>query len=75
MTMRIVVWRHKPEARGNDKAINAHLIKGKLEALQGQIPRLLALEVGIDTSTTPSSSDVSPYSEFASQDAMADYPA
>lgn len=48
MVKHIVMWKLKEEAHGNDKATNARLIKEKLEALNGQIPGLIRLEVGID---------------------------
>lgn len=48
MVKHIVMWKLKEEAHGNDKATNAHLIKEKLEALNGQISGLIRLEVGID---------------------------
>jgi len=66
MIKHIVFWKLKDEANGNDKAANAKLIKEKLEALNGQIPGLIRLEVGIDFSNTEMSADVVLYSEFPS---------
>ncbi len=51
MIHHIVMWRLKDSAHGNDKAVNARLIKEKLEALP-QIPELRHLEVGLDFSAT-----------------------
>jgi hypothetical protein len=48
MIKHIVMWKLKEEALGNDKAVNAKLIKEKLEALDGKIDGLLKIEVGID---------------------------
>lgn len=48
MVKHIVMWKLKEEAHGNDKAVNAKLIKEKLEALGGNIDSLLKIEVGID---------------------------
>jgi hypothetical protein len=69
----IVVWRLKESAHGNDKQTNARLIKKKLEALNGRIPGLLRLEVGMDFSATESSADLALYSEFASREALDAY--
>jgi hypothetical protein len=73
MIKHIVVWRLKDSAHGNDKATNAALIKEKLEALNGRIPGLLRLEVGIDFSRTESSGDVVLNSVFASRQALDAY--
>ncbi len=73
MIKHIVVWRLKETAHGNDKASNARLIKQKLEALQGKIDGLLRIEVGIDFSATPSSSNIALYSEFTSRAALDAY--
>ncbi len=48
MVKHIVMWKLKEEAHGNDKAVNAKLIKEKLEALGGKIDGVLKIEVGID---------------------------
>jgi hypothetical protein len=73
MIKHIVFWRLKPAAVGNDKATNARLLKQKLEALQGKIPGLLKLEVGIDFVGGEHSSDVGLYSEFTSREALEAY--
>jgi hypothetical protein len=73
MIKHIVMWRLKDAANGAAKAENARRIKEKLEALNGRIPGLLRLEVGIDFSGTESSGDVALYSEFASRKALDDY--
>ena len=73
MIKHIVLWRLKESAGGRDKAANARLIKEKLEALNGQIPGLIRLEVGLDFLAGESSSDVALYSEFASREALEGY--
>jgi len=71
----IVMWRLKESAHGNDKATNARLIKEKLEALNGKIPGLLTLEVGIDFVGSDDSADIVLYSEFESREALDNYQA
>lgn len=73
MIKHIVMWRLKASAHGNDKAVNASLIKQRLEALNGNIPGLLKLEVGIDYVGADDSADVVLYSEFESREALANY--
>ena len=48
-------------------------MRDKLEALRGQIPGLLRLEVGLDFSATENSADVVLVTEFASRDDLAAY--
>jgi hypothetical protein len=69
------MWQLKEFAHGNDRQTNANLIKEKLEALQGRIPGLTAIEVGLDFSRTDSSSDVVLYSEFVDQESLDVYQA
>lgn len=73
MIKHIVLWKLKEEANGHDKATNAKLIKQKLEDLNGKIPGLLKIEVGIDFLQTPESADVVLYSEFESKEALLVY--
>jgi hypothetical protein len=73
MIKHIVAWRLKDFAQGNGKAVNARLVREKLEALRGQIPGLLRLEVGLDFSATETSSDVVLITEFASKEDLAAY--
>jgi len=69
----IVMWRLLAEAQGNSKSANAELMKEKLEALEGRIPGLLKIEVGLDVGGTEASADVVLYSELADQEALAAY--
>lgn len=73
MVKHIVAWQLKETAHGNDKATNARLIREKLEALRGQIPGLLHIEVGFDFSATETSADIVLLSEFESRAALAAY--
>ena len=73
MVKHIVIWKLRDSAAGNDKAANAQLVKEKLEALNGKIPGLLRVEVGVDFLRTDSSGDVVLYSELESKEALAAY--
>lgn len=73
MIKHIVMWRLHEQANGQDKATNAQLAKDKLEALVGQIPGLISLEVGQDFSCGEMSADLVLYSELASKQALTDY--
>lgn len=69
MIKHIVMWKLKEEAHGNDKAVNAKLIKEKLEALDGKIDGLLKIEVGIDF-LGGGNFDVVLYSELSKKKAL-----
>lgn len=73
MIKHIVMWRLKETAHGNTKQENAKIIKEKLEALNGKIPGMLKMEVGIDFSKTESSADVVLYSEFETKEDLDNY--
>jgi hypothetical protein len=73
MVKHIVMWRLKEAAHGNSKPTNAQLVKEKLEALNGRIPGLLKLEVGIDFAHGDVSFDVVLYSELATRTALENY--
>jgi len=73
MIKHIVMWKLKDEAHGNTKAVNARLIKEKLESLNGRIPGLIKLEVGIDFSATGESCDIVLYSEFKARQDLKNY--
>lgn len=70
MIKHIVLWKLKETAAGRSVAENALEVKRRLEALNGQIPGMLRLEVGIDFSKEDASSDVALYSEFESRAAL-----
>ena len=48
MVKHIVFWRLADKAEGNKKEANAAIIKERLEALNGVIPQIRALQVGIN---------------------------
>ncbi len=73
MVKHIVMWKLKEQANGNTKAVNAKIIKEKLESLNGKIPGLVKLEVGIDFSGSRESWDIVLYSEFGSRDDLTGY--
>jgi len=69
MIKHIVMWRiNEPR---QEPALR---IKTALEGLNGQIPGLLHLEVGVDFSREGESADVVLYSEFESRQALEAYP-
>ena len=70
MIKHIVMWRLK---EGIDKAASARAIKEALEGLNGKIPGLLHLEVGINFVADEQASDVVLYSEFESRAALEAY--
>lgn len=71
MIKHIVMWRLNGQA--GDKTENALQLKLRLESLNGKIPGLIRLEVGIDFSKEDESSDVILYSEFENREALAAY--
>ena len=67
MIKHIVLWRLKGSANGKTRAENARLLKDTLEALNGRIPGLRRIEVGIhvhDSHSGADDADVVLYSEF-----------
>lgn len=66
MIKHIVMWRLR------DKS-DAAKLKQKLEALVGQIPGLLHLEVGIDFLGSDASADLVLYAELESREALQAY--
>lgn len=73
MIKHIVMWRLAEEAGGRSRDENALLVKQKLESLNGRIPGLLKLEVGMDLSRSSFSYDIALYSEFDSQHSLDEY--
>ncbi len=73
MIKHIVLWKLKDHAEGATKQENAQRVKQKLEAMNGRIPGMLKLEVGIDFSATGASYDVVLYSEFDSRASLDAY--
>lgn len=73
MIKHIVMWKLLDEAEGNSKQENARIAKQMLEALNGKVPGLIKLEVGIDFSAAEGASDLLLYSEFADRAALERY--
>lgn len=72
MIKHVVFWRLNGPT-GEARRQQGAEIKAALEALNGRIPGLRHLEVGIDFSCGADSADVVLYSEFDSRDALAAY--
>jgi hypothetical protein len=72
MVRHIVLWRLAGET-AEEKQAKAAEIKQALEALNGRIPGLLKLEVGVDFVRSPESADLALYSELESRDALVAY--
>ncbi|KAF0181774.1 MAG: stress responsive alpha-beta barrel domain-containing protein [Nitrospirae bacterium] len=75
MVKHIVIWRLKDFAMEATKQENAYKMKQMLEDLNGKIPGLLKIEVGIDFSASDASGDVVLYSEFPDRSALDAYQA
>jgi|TergutMp193P3_1026864.scaffolds.fasta_scaffold172799_2 hypothetical protein len=75
MVKHIVIWKLKDIAGGGYKIANAQLIKDKLEALNGKIPGVRKVEVGIDFLQTETSGDIVLYSEMETVEALVAYQA
>ena len=73
MVKHIVFMTLKDSADGKDKNGLALEIKEKLESLNGKIPGLIRLEIGVDISRTAVSGDLAIYSEFTDKDALVHY--
>lgn len=76
MIKHIVLWTLHDTANGETRQANALRLKQQLEALNGKIPQLLLLEVGIhvaDSHASPDDADVVLYSEFESMEALEAY--
>jgi len=72
MLKHIVMWNLRGDS-AEEKAQAVQLLKHRFESLRGQIPGLLHLEVGIDSSRVDYACDVVLYSEFDSQASLDGY--
>lgn len=72
MVRHIVMWRLRGDTP-EEKQANIEKVRGSFEALQGRIPGLLHIEIGVDISRVDYASDVVLYSEFVSPEALAAY--
>jgi quinol monooxygenase YgiN len=73
MVKHIVMWRLKDRTEEGSKKENARTVKKMFEDLNGKIPGMIKLEVGIDYAMTDASSCIVLYSEFVDQDALDRY--
>ena len=73
MVKHIVFWTLKGSAEGRSKEENALEVKRRLEALNGKIPGLISLEVGVDISRTEASADAALFSVFEDREALSVY--
>jgi hypothetical protein len=69
----IVMWKLKDSAEGNDRRANAQLVKEKLEVLNGLVPGMLELEVGLGIGQGGDTCDIALYSTFSDEAALAAY--
>jgi hypothetical protein len=71
----IVFWKLNESLTGSEREETLRKIKAGFDAMRGQIPGLLRLEVGIDFLHSPESADFALYSEFESRAALDGYQA
>lgn len=72
MIKHIVMWNVRGDS-AQAKARGIDELKRGFEALRGQVPGLLHLEIGVDSSGIDYACDVVLYSEFESQEALDAY--
>jgi quinol monooxygenase YgiN len=68
----IVMWNVRGASR-DEKLANVERLKRSFHSLRGQVPGLLHLEIGVDTSGADYACDVVLVSEFGSQAALDAY--
>ncbi|MDP4152638.1 MAG: Dabb family protein [Bacillota bacterium] len=73
MVKHFVLFRLLDNAEGKTKDENAKFIKQGLEALNGVVPGLIRLEVGINFKPSETASDVVVNAEFEDKDALEGY--
>lgn len=73
MVKHIVFWNIKQEHEGETKEQIMLRIKKMLENLNGEIPGLLALEVGINFNRSQAAYDLCLYSELSDRESLAIY--
>lgn len=70
MIKHILLLRIKDDVEGRSKAESIAQAKTLIEGMNGKIPGLIKVEVGIDFSDSPDSADMTLYSEFESREAL-----
>jgi hypothetical protein len=73
MVKHVVFWKLKEELVGEQRQQVLRAIKDGFEALQGVIPGMTHIEIGVDVSRGPDSGDIVLYSEFESRAALEGY--
>jgi quinol monooxygenase YgiN len=73
MVKHIVFWKLKDELQGAQREQVLKQIKEGFEALQGVIPGMTHIEIGVDFSKSSDSGDIVLYSEFESRAALDGY--
>jgi quinol monooxygenase YgiN len=73
MVKHIVMWHVEENAAQGAGPVNATRVKRALEAMNGLIPGLIRLEVGIGFQSTDNSSEIVLYSEFDSRESLERY--
>jgi len=68
----IVMWNLRSDSE-QEKSQAIEFLRSKFESLRGQIPGMLHLEVGVDSSKVDYACDVVLYSIFDSQKSLASY--
>lgn len=73
MITHIVCWRVKDEALGLKKTAILEKMKADLEGLNGQIPEIISLSVGVNEKPGDAASDVVLMSSFSDWEALGRY--
>lgn len=73
MIRHVVMWKVRENGEPGTGPVNALRVKRALESLNGRIPGLKRLEVGVGASSQPESSEIVLFSEFESMKALEGY--
>jgi len=73
MVRHVVMWKVRESGEPGAGPVNALRVKRALESLNGRIPGLKRLEVGVGRSSQPESSEIVLFSEFESMEALEGY--
>ena len=73
MIRHIIFWKLREDLTGAARTEVLQQIKDGFEAMQGQVPGLLKIDIGIPFSEGPDSADVALYSEFDSRESLQGY--
>ncbi|MCP3907545.1 MAG: Dabb family protein [Oceanicoccus sp.] len=73
MIKHILLFKIEEGVEGRSKAESIAQAKALIEGMNGKIPGLIKVEVGVDFSESPDSADMALYSEFESREALEVY--